>query len=474
MRCSKLLPILICITILLSVFSSCNSGGSSWAYKIGTEGEGGINEEISSGLYLLYQQQALADAVGQIQEQILSDGTGDEADYEALSLEFAGIIENLDDYTVEDKPAKQWIEDQVLGALKDNVAINQLFGECNTIIPIDYIVQAEQTTAEQYGQYEESYIYYGIDKEDIEGAILNDTKINIIFENLFLDDDGKYAPSKDEIKEFFEDNYAYLFWFNSGVEGFSDEDAEAVEERFEELVKQLNDGEDFGQTLAEYKLFYEEYYNKYNETEDETDAEEVDDNTTDASDIDGVPDGLSSVEYEDSAVSDGEEDEEESENVLEPEKINDHSVVFPKNAENTVVPDEVIEILWAQTPDADDYELVKLDGESLHIVKRRELSANPENLENYRENIIAALAGERLPELFEEFGETYEVTPNNSFLKKHNVDKLVQKIVDLQKANERAQAAQSSQDQPTTEDQSPIEDQSSTEDQSSADETVEE
>lgn len=410
MKISKILAVLVCISMLLS-FTACSGGkDASWVYDIG-------GEKISSGLYLLSQQQSMSSAISLVQEEFGQDASND----------FMSIATDLDSYEIEDKPAKEWIEENILKTLKQYAVINNLVKENNIIIPVPYVQSAMSSAEEQFTTYKDSFEYYGIGQDSIEEATLFEYKLQVLYENLFTGK-GKYAPSEDEIKSYFEENYGYAFWYNSYIEGYSEEDAKAVEEKFDEFVDALNNGEDFGKSLAEYELFFDEYYEKYNEEENATESGEQPDGQTSSTD----------------------DTTEENDNLEDMDDINDHSAVILKEDKTSVVPAQILESIWSQDEDTDVFVKIKTDDGSLNVVKRRELFSNEDNLEKYRESILARLANDKMPDLFEELGDSYSIETNDSALKKYKVDDLVKKLLMAQQSTQQQQSSQVASDEPSS------------------------
>ena len=442
MRPSKLLSVIICAIMLLSLASCDVSKGTSWVYEVDSE-------QISAGLYLLYQQQSLTTAVDKITEDITAmenekDENGE--DYEPTDTEFPAIVDNLDSYTIEDVPAKQWIEEDTLNNVKKYVLAKKLVEDNAVVVPLADVQSGIDSAAQQFSQYKDSYEYYGIGQESIKEAAIADAKLNAVFATLFKGS-GEYAPSESEVKEFFEENYAYTFWFNSSIEDFSDEDVETVEEAFDAFLDALNNDEDFLVSLETYKGIYDVIFDSYNEddADEETDAENDVVGDGDDEETDTTPDGISSVDDEEDLTTEEGDDQTDAENESEDEEeedvddIDNHSTVIRKDDTTSVLPDEILEVIWDQDPKTAKYEKVVAEDGSLHIVKRRELSSNPDNLKNYKSSIEGEIASERFPEIIEEKGNELPVNTNERALKKYGINTLLKKLEEAQKQQAEAQ-----------------------------------
>lgn len=351
---------------LLMTFSLASCGkDTSWGAEIdGTQ--------LRAGILIYYQSSAMSEAYS------LVGSTGEETD----------ILNE----TIEEKPAKEWINDKAVEHMQEYAAFEHKFDELGLSFENneDQIVTA---TAEQWWEYlSDSYESIGVSKQTYIDIGINSQKEAAIFD-YYYGEGGEKAVSENEIKTYLTDNNArikYMAMDLKDAEGnvLKSEDKEDRKKMAEEYIERLKNGETFSTISAEYDSFI----SSLSSSGDETDSSEASEDIVISAD-----DGIS----EDDAA--------------------DYGTVVSKDS--AIPAASVIEKVFSGDLAEGDYVLVE-DYETYYIITKMDLFADPDYLENSSETAIHALKDDEFNEMVQGWLAEQNVTVNQASLDRYKLDKL--------------------------------------------------
>jgi len=154
------------------------------------------DEEIKSGIFLIFQMDAYYEAYDYIPVTELEDG------------EYTPPPDVLD-ITIEDKPAREWINNRAMEMVREFVAVEHKFNELGLVISeleaerakinVEQMwAHAASTNEDSYGvKYEKS----GISKQSQIDVFLNQSKLKAVF-NYYYGRDGINAITDDEVNQY--------------------------------------------------------------------------------------------------------------------------------------------------------------------------------------------------------------------------------------------------------------------------------
>lgn len=345
-------------------FASCGKD-TSWGAEIdGTQ--------LRAGILIYFQSSALSEAYGYM-------GEGDE---DVLAI------------TIEDKPAREWINDKAVESMRKYAAVENKFAELGLSFKNkeDELVKI---TAEQWWEYlGEYYEEIGVSEQSYLDIGVNSEKELALFD-YYYGEGGEREISEDDIRTYLKDTYARIKYIEMPLtdgEGniLKSDDKADVLTMAEDYIERAKNGESFEAISKEYA----DYFASLSASEDES-AEDTNDSE------------YFFTEEEDSDNSDTEE-------------VN-YGIVVTK--ESTIPAASVIEKVFSGDLAEGEYAIVE-EYEVCYIVYRMDLFADEEYFENNESSARHALKDDEFDELVNGWIKEQTVVINNDSLDRYKIDKL--------------------------------------------------
>lgn len=309
----------------------------------------------------------------------------------ALSEAYTHMIETDTDVlsiTIENKPAKEWINDEAVKSMQEYVAVENKFNELGLTFENNED-KAAVNTVDQWWEYVKEYFEgIGVSKQSYLDIVLNSEKRTALFEH-YYGEGGELEVSADELKTYLSENNARVKYIEMPLK-----DGEG------NLLK--SDGK------AEIKAMAEEYIERMNTTD--VTFEEI------------------SKEYNDyytsliSAAAGIEQEPVEVESTSdESEEVNYGTVISKESAfPSTAVSETVFGDLAVN-----EYTIVEED-EVYYIVYKMDLFADETYFENERFNALYDLKNEEFNETVAVWTANQAVERNEASFERYKIEKLVE------------------------------------------------
>lgn len=330
-------------------------------------------EQLRAGMLIYFQSNAVSEA-----SQYLTEGETD--------------VLNI---TVEDKPARDWINDKVVKDMREYAAVEKKFGELGLSLE-ESEEKALSNSVDQWWEYVSEYFEgIGVGKQSYYDAALNAQKRTMLFD-YYYGEGGELAVSDDELKSYLSENYARIKFIAMPLkdgEGnlLKSEGKEELAERAEGYIERIKSGESFEALEKEYNEYYESLVAAATATEEQSTGETA-------------------------------SEEQNTEEASEPEQISYGTVI----AKDSSVPSKkAAEKAWELN--AGDCVLVKDDdGEYYYIISRMDLFADETYFENQKNSAVHALKDDEFNSTVSGWTEGQSVELNDAALDRYKLEKLTE------------------------------------------------
>lgn len=327
---------------------------------------------LRAGILIYFQSNAVSEA-----SQYLGEGETD-----VLSI------------TIEDKPSKDWINDEAIEDMREYAAVEKKFTELGLTFENNE-EKAASNTVDQWWEYVGEYFEgVGVSKQSYYDVVLNSQKRAAIFD-YYYSDGGEKAVSEDEIKNYLLENNARIKFIRMELkdgEGnlLKSEGKDELKKMAEGYIERAKNGESFEAIEDEYNEYYANLIAKANGTASEN------------------GDGAA------------EEDETSDTAAEETERISYGTIV----SKDSAIPSEkVAETVFDGSLNVGDYTIVE-ENEVWYIVYRMDLFEDPSYLEEQKDSARRALKGEEFDATVAGWIEGQDVTVNEAAIKRYKLEKL--------------------------------------------------
>ena len=325
---------------------------------------------LRAGILIYFQSSALSEAYGYM-------GEGDE---------------DVLNFTIEDKPSREWINDKAIESMRKFAAVENKFAELGLSFQNkeDELVRIN---AEQWWEYLGAYYEeLGVSEQSYLDVGVNSAKEDALFD-YYYGEGGEKEVSEDEVKTYLEDTYARIKYIEmplkDGEGNILKSDGKAdIKTMAEDYISRLENGESFKTISGEYDKYY-----------DSLSASGEDEEST---------------EEEETAFAENDETDTESEE-------QDHGTVVTK--ESTLPSALVIEKVFSGDMAENSYAYVE-DYEVAYLVYKMDLYDDEEFLENYTSSARHAMKNEEFDEMIDGWIAAQNVVINNDSLDRYKLDKL--------------------------------------------------
>lgn len=363
MSLSKKISAAAAVALMALSLASCGKD-TTWGANIdGTQ--------LRAGMLIYFQSNAVSEA-GQYME---------EGDTDVLAI------------TIDDKPAKDWINDKVVKDMREYVAVEKKFDELGLSFA-ENEDKAVSNTVDQWWEYVGEYFEsIGVSKQSYLDAALNDKKRSMIFDHYYAEG-GELAVSDDEIKNYLTENNARIKYIAMPLkdgEGnlLKSEGKAELKEMAQGYIERAKNGESFETIEKEYNDYYDSLVAAANGTETQIDL------GTDTSDSDST-DETAEVSY--------------------------GSVI---TKESTYPSEKAVEEAWKLN--AGEYTLVEDDdNENYYIVYRMDLFADETYFDNQKDSVLHELKDDEFDATVSGWTEGQSVEVNQAAVDRYKLEKLTE------------------------------------------------
>ena len=347
---------------------------TSWGAKID-------GRTLRAGIMIYYQSSAVSQAYSYQTE----------ADGETSVL----------DITIEDQPARDWINAKVEENMREYAAVESKFDDLGIVFLNN---EAERTSliADQWWEYlGEYYEELGVSKQSYLDVSMNSTKRSAIFD-YYYGENGEKAVPEDEIKNYLNENYARIKYIQMDLkdgEGNilkSDGKAE-IKAMAEGYIERAKSGESFEAISDEYDDYYASLVEAAAE-ENGDGSETSEDNVTELT-----------VGGTDTDADTGDAEEDDAPN---------YGIVITK--ESTYPAASVTEKAFEMA--VGEYEYIE-EHEVAYIVYKMDLFADEEYLENNRSSVLHSLKDEEFNQMISEWVSSQNVVINTDAVNRYKLEK---------------------------------------------------
>lgn len=348
-------------------FASCGSD-TTWGADIdGTR--------LRAGILIYFQSNAVSEA-----SQYLGEGETD--------------VLNI---TIEDKPSREWINDEAVENMREYAAVEKKFTELGLSFENNE-EKAVSNTVDQWWEYVGEYFEsVGVSKQSYYDVMLNSQKRAAIFDYYYSDGGEKAVPDED-IKNYLLENNARIKFIRmelkDGEGNLLKSDGKAeLKKMAEGYIERAKGGESFEAIEDEYNEYYADLIAEASEAGSET-----------------AGDGEADVPEDTEAAGEA------------AERISYGTIV----SKGSVIPSEkVAETVFDGSLNVGDYTIVEED-EVWYIVHRIDLFDDPAYLDDQKDSVRRELKGEEFDASVTGWTEGQNVNVNDAAVKRYKLEKLTE------------------------------------------------
>ncbi|MGN1305235.1 MAG: hypothetical protein ACI4YB_09400 [Oscillospiraceae bacterium] len=255
----KISAVALCSAMALSLGACGNNiAGPDTTYAAVIDGY-----KVPAGVFIAMQMNSYYDAAYYTEptdETVETEATTTAASAEASETE-ATTTTPFTDKVIEDKPVRDWINDEATKSMREFVAIENKFDELG--------LSFDENEKEKTKIYLDSiWEYYGANYEDVGISedsqlliMLNSAKKNHVFD-YFYAEGGQNEISEADIKAYLEENNKRINYIKMELkdgEGnlLKSEGKEEIKKMAMDYIDRINTGEDFETVSREYSDYYD-------------------------------------------------------------------------------------------------------------------------------------------------------------------------------------------------------------------------
>lgn len=181
----------------------------------------------------------------------------------AMLDSFAAAINNLSQSGVEltdvkdvlkqqidGEDASQWIINETVKVVRQYIAIGKKFNEMGLSLTDDQNAQIAVSVDETWTNNGEYLEKNGISKDSVKRVIETSMMMTTLFDKFYAEG-GSEAVSNDDLLKYFDENYAKVSYFGIYTADMNDEQKATAKANYEGYIQKLNEGANFAEVLAE-------------------------------------------------------------------------------------------------------------------------------------------------------------------------------------------------------------------------------
>lgn len=360
--------------------SSCGKD-TTWGAEID-------GKQLRAGIMIYFQSSAVSEAMAFMP----STDTTVAADGEtAVTTESLSVL----DITIEDKPAREWINDKAVQSMREYAAVEKKFSELGLSFENKEEDKLNIVVDQMWEYFGEYYEELGVSRDSYYDVGLNSEKRTAIF-NYYYGEGGEKAVPEDEVISYLTENNARIKYFTMPLkdgEGnlLKSEGKTELKTMVEGYIDRLNAS---SATFEEIQKEYNNYYDGLVKAATETAEENTD--TAQQPDVE-----------EDTAAA-------------EP----NYGTVISKDT--TYLSAKIVEKAFSGESGS-AYTLIEDDdNEVYYLVQVMGLFDDPDYLENNRESVLHTLKDEEFSAEVESWTEGQNVVVNQDSVDRYKLDKILE------------------------------------------------
>lgn len=360
--------------------SSCGKD-TTWGAEID-------GEQLRAGIMIYFQSSAVSEAMAFMPETESVPAADGET---AATAETQSVLE----ITIEDKPAREWINEKAVQSMREYAAVEKKFDELGLTFENKEEDRLNIVVDQMWEYFGEYYEELGVSRESYYDVGLNSEKRTAIF-NYYYGEGGEKAVPEDEIVSYLSENNTRIKYISMPLkdgEGnlLKSEGKAELKTMIEGYIDRLNTSSvTFEEIQKEYNNYYAELVKAAAETEEGTEASDTEQTETE----------------EDTAAA-------------EP----NYGTVIAKDSAYPSA--KVVETAFGMTAPA--YTIVEDDdNEVYYLVQVMGLFDDPDYLENNSESVLHTLKDEEFNAEVKSWTEGQNVIVNQDSVDRYKLDKILE------------------------------------------------
>lgn len=363
--------------------SSCGKD-TTWGAEID-------GEQLRAGIMIYFQSSAVSEAMAYLPSTDASAAADGEA---ATTTESVSVL----DITIEDKPARQWINDKAVQSMREFAAVEKKFAELGLTFENKEEDRLNIVVDQMWDYFGEYYEKLGVSKQSYYDVGLNSEKKSAIFKYYYGKGGAKEVPD-DEVVSYLTENNARVKYFTMPLK---DGEGNLLKSEGKAELKTMVEG--YIDRLNASSVTFEEIQKEYNNYYDNL-----------------VKAATETAEGENTDTAEQPETEEDTA-AAEP----NYGTVISKDS--TYLSEKLINAAFGETDTpSGDYILIEDDDrEVYYLVQTMGLFDDPDYLENNRESVLHNLRDEEFSAEVRNWTEGQNVVVNQDSINRYKLDKILE------------------------------------------------
>lgn len=350
-------------------------------------------QQLRAGIMIYFQSSAVSEAMAFMPSTSAAPAADGETTTTAESV-------SVLDITIEDKPAREWINDKTVQSMREYTAVEKKFDELGLKFENNEEEKLNIVVDQMWDYFGESYSKLGVSRESYYDIGLNSEKRTAIF-NYYYGEGGEKAVPTEEITSYLKENNARVKYFSmplkDGEGNLLKSDGKAELKTIAEgYIKKLSAGE---ATFEEIEKEYNDYYAALVKVAAETAEGE---NTDTAEETESTP-------TEDTASA------EPNYGIVITKDSSYPSEKFVKTAFGEI-----------EAPTGEYILIEDDDNEVYYFVQALDLFYDPDYLENNSESVLHSLKDDEFKTEVESWTDGQNVVINQDSFNRYKLDKILE------------------------------------------------
>lgn len=364
--------------------SSCGKD-TTWGAEID-------GEQLRAGILIYFQSSAVSEAMAFMPSTDTTIAADGEA---AVTTESVSVL----DITIEDKPAREWINDKAVQSMREYAAVEKKFAELGLTFENKEEDRLNIVVDQMWEYFGEYYEGLGVSKESYRDVGLNSEKRTAIF-NYYYGEGGEKAVPDDEVSSYLSENNVRIKYFTMPLK---DGEGNLLKSEGKAELKTMVEG--YIDRLESSSATFEEIQKEYN----------------------NYYDGLVKAATETA-------EDETADTAEQPEAEEDTAAAAPNygiviSKETTYLSAKLVEQAFSMSEAGEigSYVIIEDDdNEVYYLMQVLELFDDPDYLENNRESVLHTLKDEEFGGEVKSWTEGQNVVVNQNSIDRYKLDKILE------------------------------------------------
>lgn len=281
----KISAVALCSAMALSLGACGNNiAGPDTTYAAVIDGY-----KVPAGVFIAMQMSSYYDAAYYTEPADESEGTtasAETAETTASETE-ATTTTAFTDKVIEDKPVREWINDEATKSMQEFVAVENKFDKLGLSFEDNEKEKTKIYLDSIWEYYGENYENAGISEDSQLLIMLNSTKKNMIFDHYYAQG-GQDEISEADIRAYLDENNKRINYIKMELkdgEGnlLKSEGKDEIKAMAEDYIERIKGGEDFAAVSKEYSDYYDKLVADAAESTDTDESADADTEETKSS-----------------------------------------------------------------------------------------------------------------------------------------------------------------------------------------------